>query len=311
MSEWDDRARLALARNGVRRELADTVLSEVEQHCSDSGETPEVVFGTPEEFASSVAVERVPIAERAERDRDGMTARSRRRALIVFLGAHVVVLGVVLWTAVGLTVPLTLAGVVGSVLGLAAAVGVVVTAFELRPSGRPRAVVWAFAVVGVLTVLTALAFTGLPKTSLGTLPAPIVAVLGIALVWWGLRYEPRVLSTGAGDWEKRLAGLLEGRHDLPRARAVELAAEAGQHVTASGNTAEEEFGTAEEYAAELAGHEPARPPWWRSGRAQNAVMVVTLLGCIVFGVVDGDTAWAFLALCLLFGAGALSSPVRS
>ncbi|WP_086824654.1 hypothetical protein [Allokutzneria sp. NRRL B-24872] len=311
MSEWDDRARLALARNGVGRELADTVLDEVEQHCSESGEEPETAFGTPEEFAVSVAVERVPAAERAERDRDGMTARSRRRVLIILLGVQVLVLCLVLWLEVGLMVPLTLAGSVGAVLGIAAAAGAMVTGFELRPSGRPRAVVWAFAGVGVLVVLAALAFTTLPKTPIGSLPVPVVAALGILVVWWGSRYEPRALNTGASDWEKRLAGLLEGRHDIPRRRAAELAAEAGQHLAASGNTAEEEFGPAEEYAAELAGHEPARPPWWRSGRAQNALMAALLLSAVVFDVADEDTTWMCLALSLLFAIAALPPRVRS
>ncbi|MCP3804688.1 hypothetical protein NLX83_36010 [Allokutzneria sp. A3M-2-11 16] len=267
MNEWDERARLELARNGVGAEVADAVLAEVEQHCADSGESRQEAFGTPAEFAGTVAAERVPIGERAARDRRGFTARQRRSAMIGFFGFQLLLIGVVVWAEVGATVPLTMAGVVGTALCVAAAVGAVFAAFELRPAGRPRSVGKAFVVVGAGVVLGAMSYEWLPRTQLFRMPVLVIPALGVVVLLWAVRRGPERTPTkapaGTEEWLSRLGGLLEGRHDVSRARVVELVEEARHHLVAGGLSPEDEFGPADHYAAELAGHEPARPPRWR------------------------------------------------
>ncbi|SDM24988.1 hypothetical protein [Allokutzneria albata] len=318
MSEWVERARLKLARNGVGAEVADSVLAEVEQHCADSGENAQEAFGTPAEFARSVAAERVPIEDRAARDRMGFTAQQRRRGLIASFGVQLLLVGALVWAKVGASVPLTLAGVVGTALSVAACVGAVYAAFELRPAGRPRSVGKAFVFVAAGVVLGGMSFGWLPKTRLFTMPVLVIPALGVVLLAWAVWRKPKPVTAeapaGTEEWLSRLGGLLEGRHDVPRARAGELVEEARQHLVAGGLSPEDEFGPAEHYAAELAAHEPARLPWWRRDRVHNVALAAFFLAYLLPGVVGGVSTWALVVaggMVLVAGALVLFARVRS
>ena len=54
---WNDLARLELALRGVPKTLADEALAEVDEHCADTGDTPEEAFGAPADFAAEIAAE--------------------------------------------------------------------------------------------------------------------------------------------------------------------------------------------------------------------------------------------------------------
>ncbi|MGA6153970.1 hypothetical protein ACPEIC_11595 [Stenotrophomonas sp. NPDC087984] len=177
---WYARARLTLAAWPVPRETADTVLNEVGQHCAESGEHPREAFGSPAEFASMVAAERVPDQIRAAYDRDGLTPADRISGVFGLLGMSTVVAGVWLWISAGGTLTLTKAGLAGTVLTTLALATALVAAHGPRSGARRRAVGW-WCVSAATTILAAIAFTALPRTGLGTLPTPIVCLAGV--VW--------------------------------------------------------------------------------------------------------------------------------
>ena len=271
--QWKARARLELARRGVGKDLADTVLAEVDEHCADSGADPATAFGPPGAFADTVLHERVPPERRADLDRFGLTGGERRSEVIAQLGLFLALAGVVGWVGTGLLIPLTVAGLVGSVVLIAAVTAALYAVHEARAGGRPRAMALSWCVVAVLGVLAALAFTGLPKAQLGVLPAPVITVAGVALLWWGLTRNsagtPLPEPADAEQWLAQLRVLLVGRHHISRARAAELTAEAAAQLHDTGAAPAEEFGPADRYAVTLAGNEPVRPGLlsrFRSGR---------------------------------------------
>ncbi len=258
--KWKARARWKLAGHGVGKQLADTVLAEVDQHCAASGEDPATAFGEPDAFAATVLRERAPTARRAELDHFGMTAGERRSEVIAQLGVLVTLAGIVGWISKGLLLPLTTAGLAGTLLLTAAVLAMLYAVHELPASGRrPRAMVATAGAVVVFGALAALAFTGLPRTGLGRLPTPIVTVAGIALLAGALtrKTTSKPLSAPADDeqWLTQLRSLLVGRHHVSRARAEELTAEAAAQLRETGASPVEEFGPADEYAVVLAEHE--------------------------------------------------------
>lgn len=111
-------------------------------------------------------------------------------------------------------------------------------------------------------VLAALAFTELPKTALGRVPTPIIAIIGIALLAWALTRrgatKPLAAPADNAEWLTQLRTLLVGRHHIAHVRATELTAEAAAHLAETGAPPLDEFGPADEYAVTLAEQEPRR-----------------------------------------------------
>ncbi|MEE1942658.1 hypothetical protein V1L54_25175 [Streptomyces sp. TRM 70361] len=179
---WTARARLAMAAQAVDRETADTAIDEVEQHCALSGEHPREEFGTPEEFARTVAVERVPERVRAGRDRAGMTPADYRRAGLAGVGLLLTVLGVMLWLEPGSTVTVTAPALAGTVLVAA----VVLCVFAAVAASRvARWWWWGGAALAVL--LAGTATDRLPADDLFGMPSFAVCLTGIILLLtWSL-----------------------------------------------------------------------------------------------------------------------------
>lgn len=281
--QWKVQARLELAGHGVDKELADAKLSEVEQHCADSDQQPHEAFGTPEDFAATVVAERGPV-----HNEDYLSTA------IMHVGRMAVILGAVLWFSNGLMLRMSTADLVGTILLMCLLCGVSAIRF-LAMTGKPRAVPWTFAGIGVLIPLTAMAFGLLPEQELFTLPAPLLVALGLALSGWGFyRDRPgRQQRTGhdTEQWLRDLAGVLEGRHDIPRERAGELASEAAAHLAATGLTALEEFGQVDDYAWRLAQHETPRPPWWRRERTLNRATPLFLVMALAINLIDRGPWW--------------------
>lgn len=307
---WSDLARLELALRGVDKALADEVLAEVEEHCADSGETPEEAFGTPVDFAASITAERVPLADRAKRDRSGTTVFEAWSAVIGRVGLTTMMVGVVAWFKQGLTIPLTPAGLTGVTIVYAAMLSLLYAANIARLIGKPRTVVPAWIATAVLVVLAACAFVLLPREAVASMPAPMFLVAGGLLVWWAYARESATDLTkateGAEEWLDELRGLLEGRHDVAADRADDLVKEAAQHLATSGRTPQEEFGPVDEYAVTLAQHQPAAPAWWQLEITRHWLffgLAVSYFASAVFG--DKPTWYFILALVALALSGTL------
>ncbi|MEV6397701.1 hypothetical protein AB0M39_23510 [Streptomyces sp. NPDC051907] len=299
-TRWNARVRLALAAQSVDSALADTVLEEVAQHCADSGESPEDAFGRPEAYAATVVSERFGPEERL-RLRDRQTPAATVRAVLVPIGTAALVAGACLWVMDGFTLALTPGGLVGSSFVAIALTG---GCFAVTASrSRRRAAGWVLAAVA--TVLGATAFTALSHQAFGHLPAPVLCLLGLALLGWAARDRPTADSEGdtmhsrtdtqstVGHelWLRRLTQLLEERHAVPRARAAELAREAADHLAAAERAPEEEFGPVELYALRLAEQESGRPRWYLRSDVQNAILAVILTGYLVANLASGGPVW--------------------
>ncbi|MGW7362254.1 hypothetical protein ACWGI8_02250 [Streptomyces sp. NPDC054841] len=301
VTRWNARVRLALAGQSVDSTLADTVLEEVAQHCADSGESPEDAFGMPEAYATTVVRERVPPEERL-RHRGGQTPAATVRAALAPIGTAALVGGACLWAVSGFTPALTPGGLVGSsFIAMALAAG----HFAATASrSRQRAAGWVL--VAAATVLGATAFTVLSEKTIGHLPAPVLCLLGLALLGWATRDKPTAdpegvtmqsrtdaqnTTVGHEHWLRQLTQLLEERHAVPRARAAELTREAADHLAATERAPEEEFGPVELYALRLSEEESPRPRWWLRSDIQNAILAVILTGCLVGNLASGGPIW--------------------
>ncbi|MFI0906699.1 hypothetical protein ACH4TE_24710 [Streptomyces sioyaensis] len=302
LKTWQARARLELAVRGIGKEVADAGLDEVTQHCAESGEEPEGAFGSPGEFAETVVAERGP----ATPDEDHASSA------LLLVGLMGTVSAGLLWIRTGLMLPVSWAGLCGTVFVMCALVGIPVIRF-LRRDGKPRAASWGIGGVALGIVSAAAAFRGLPRHELFPVPAPALMLAGIGLIVWGWSRNgsprPRRSGQDAGQgsrqesdqWLRDLAGLLEGRHDLVPGRARELTAEAAAHLADTGRAPQEEFGPVEDYALRLAEHESRRPPWWWRERTflwlRPAVWVILLAINIVEGGVSWWRALTVLVLC--------------
>ncbi|MFF5077685.1 hypothetical protein ACFY36_11575 [Actinoplanes sp. NPDC000266] len=179
------------------------------------------------------------------------------------------------WMAGSLMIPVTVDGLTGTVLLIVSALA----AFVL-----PR-VLWAYATTGALVVVTALAFTQLPATSIGSVPAPALLAAAAVLAWLFHR-TPRRQSPGEA-WLSRLDGLLVGRYDVPRRRAAELVAEARAAGAPDGPA------PVARYARELAEAEPPR----RRGSWPLLPLLVTT--AVIGAAADGQWALAGLGAVVL------------
>ncbi|MEU8816950.1 hypothetical protein [Actinoplanes sp. NPDC048796] len=177
------------------------------------------------------------------------------------------------WLGGSLTIPLTPTGVTGAVL-------LIVTLMAAQVLPR---VAWAFGTTAALAVVTAVAFTQLPGTRFGSVPALVLLAVAAGLSW--LLTRPPRRQSPEEAWLTRLDGLLVGRYDVPRSRSAELVARARAEGAPSGPT------PVARYAREAAAVEPARR---RSGRYLLSVMI----GTAVVGA-------AVNAQWVLAGAGAV------
>ncbi|RDG36819.1 hypothetical protein [Streptomyces corynorhini] len=310
-TRWSARLRLALADRSVGHRTADVVLDEVAQHCAATGETPEEAFGPAEEYAAVVVQERIPPEDRA-----GSTGTHAEHvgAALMAIGCVLLLAGPVLWIVEGAMLPVTLAGLVGVVLVVLAATGGNVT-FTLSGSRVRAAVGWGVA-TAVLVVLAAVAFTTLPATDLGRIPALTLSVLGIPLFYWGLKHGSDSAAdtakaaragtgtdagtgTGTEGWLRELTRQLKEEHGIRAARAAELTAEAAEHLRATGARPEEEFGPVGPYAVRLA-DEDATPHerWWlRDGVRSSALTLAVTVGLTWSAFSAGLPVWQLAVGC--------------
>ena len=300
---WELSARSALADRGIGYHEATPVIDDARSHHEQSGQDPWQVLGTPQEFAADMAADR-PVAQ-ARLDTEGKTARdylSDAVFALAFLAIPAALLGA--WAVGGWTIPVTAAGATGAVLAGAALVLGQAAPGTLRASGHARLAPWGFVVCGVLVVAAGYAFTQLPKTRIGELPALGIVAVSLGLCWLltrpaRTRSHPKATSPDDGRdphdaaaWFARLHAVLIGRFDVPTERAAALVAETRAHVAAADTTPQQEIPSLTRYARELAEGEPVRQsPWWRSRTARLLVQMclpVLLLPAVVQTLLDGD-----------------------
>jgi hypothetical protein len=239
-----------------------------------------------------------------------MTAREYVSGGVASLGWIAVIAGLALWASVGAMVPVSWAGLVGATLLALALLVVGGLRDAVRAAGQPRLAGWTHAVTALLALLAAVAFVGLPQAEIGRIPAAAVAAGGALLCALAARYprprnrerhapeaDPSPATHRGGpdspeEWLGRLAGLLEGRHDLPRSQAAELVEEARSHLAATRRAPAAEFGPVEEYALRLAEPVPVRhSPWWRRPTVQAAVLTAAGGYWLVENLLVHGPAW--------------------
>ncbi|GAB2602221.1 hypothetical protein Aab01nite_62840 [Paractinoplanes abujensis] len=296
---WELPARMALGDQGVRYHEATPIIDHVKDHCLRTGQSPYEAFGEPREFAARAAAQ-VPAELRDPVDREGMTPRDYLEGqLLVVTG--LVIPAVLLIAAIDRTwtFPATAAGLTGSVLLMVTFFWAGAVPRAVRASGRPHLVPYAWVAAALLVLITATAFTTLPRGHLFDLP--VLAVAGVAAVVVALQLRgpsptrPREPQP-EGDWFGRLNGLLIGRYDLTPERAAELTREA----RARGG----DLGPVEEYARTVQQGEPVRrDPFWRT-RPARVIGILAGIGLAVraFGDWQADGVWWAAYLIALPGA---------
>ncbi|MEW1721495.1 hypothetical protein [Streptomyces sp. NPDC093109] len=314
--EWLDRLRLRLAlAPGMTREVTEDVVAEVTAHCAETGQRPEEAFGPADEFAAQAARERVPVAERARRDRSDRLPADFWKAGLTTLATLLGIRTVNVLIHDGLWFHVTAAGL-AAILLMAAVVQATWMAMGLYADGRIRATALAAAGIAVLVAGIFAAFALLPDGSLGQLPTLVLALAALAPLGllWLLNRRAGATDTGTEDssdpsgpsdpeaWLRRLGGLLTGRHKVPGRRSRELVAEARGHLAATGGSPAEEFGPVEVYALQLA--EQSGPQvWWSRAGWQTPLFCALLLVYVTLSIVQDQFGWRFW-LCAVGLAGA-------
>jgi hypothetical protein len=311
---WGDRVTWCLLYRGLELETAESAVAEALAHCAESGESPEQTFGTPEQYAESLAAARTPAARRARRDHPHQLSVDDYWGLpLIAPGLVAAVGGVLVWIRNGLWVDVDAARLTGMTL-LALLFSIAAVGYTLRTAGRPRAATATLALAAAMAVPVALSTQYLPRTELVRVPSATVVVCGFLLLWLGWRTErpaepgrlasahERLLTgarahgrsrrAGAGDdaaetadWLRRLEGLLRGRHRVSRRVARRIVAETKAHLDSAGALPEEEFGDAEQYALALVEDGRAPRPTKEALRWQGEAGFFVL--CVIC-VVDAD-----------------------
>ncbi|WP_433531683.1 hypothetical protein ACQPYA_06220 [Micromonospora sp. CA-263727] len=323
---WELPARLALGDQGIGYHLANPIIADVRAHCEFSGQNPYDAFGSPEEFALAAAADQ-PAHLRENVDRHGMLPTdylSGTIFILVLLGTATAVFYAILGRTLSFAAtPAFLTGLI--MIGLALFAGSVPRA--VRASGHPRLANWTLTLVGLFGALSVASFMLLPKEPVIRVPLLAIVTVSMLLLWLMTRqparpkqpveYAPPTPRTAPADdtaaWCQRLSGLLVGRYDLPPQRAAELAREAHDHLTATGNTPTAEFGPVEEYARDLAQHEPERKlPFWSGTGAQLVAALATInLGILAFNSwTDEGQLWAAYGVALPATAAAIYAAIR-
>ncbi|HYN95047.1 MAG TPA: hypothetical protein VES42_14455 [Pilimelia sp.] len=291
---------LLVGQHGLALPVAEEVVAECAAHCAETGEAPEAAFGSPEAFAARTAAARIPVRERAERDRDGNVTGDYAWGATVRVGVLLVLATAVAWAATGGWLALTVAGVGGCVV-LAGALVLAGLTKDLFRAGRLRAARLAAVAVAALVPLTAVVFVAGPRARLAEVPTVSLALAGVLAVvvawrtdglWRAVVRTPRPGGGGADlaseRWLTRLDGVLRGRHEWSSRRAGQFVAETRAHLAATGGRAEDEFGPVEVYALRVAEQVRAPRRWWRGELARTAVIAAALLWLLLLRVADGD-----------------------
>lgn len=307
--EWEWSARLALGERGIGYHEATPLIEQARADYAETGQDPWGVLGSPKDFAADVAAARP--AGQALRDTLGKTPRgyfSDAAFVVAFMGVMSALAGA--FYVGGFTIPLTVAGVAGSLTAAAALFVAVAAPGALRAAGYPRLAPWGFALTGALITAAGFAFVELPRTRIGELPVLVLLAGALAACWRLTQPGPAPAATQDADsssdpqesdaWYARMNALLIGRFDVTATRAADLVAQTRAHVTEAGTAPAVEFPSLAAYAHDLAQVEPVRRgPWWRSPAAAllaAAAVVSYWVYIAVEALLTGNWGTAILAL---------------
>ncbi len=318
--EWERSARMALGDRGIGYHEASPLIEQSRADHAETGQDPWEVLGSPEDFAADVAAARP--AGQAQRDTQGKTPRDYLSDAAFAVAFSGVMSALVATFHVGLAIPLTAAGVVGSLTAAAAMSVAVAAPGALRAAGYPRLAPWGFAVTGALVLAAAFAFGELPRTRIGELPVLLLLAVSLVACWRLAQPDPAPTPTPTPDsdtdtssdpqepeaWYARMNAILTGRFDVPIARAAELVAQARAHVAEAGTNPAAEFPSLAAYARDLAEAEPVRHgPWWRSpAAALLATAAVALYWVYIVGEALLTARWGPAILGLIAAPLAIS-----
>lgn len=298
---WD-----LVVHHGLSAEAADRVVERARLACAEAGAAAEELFGPAAEHAAEAAREEVPAAERAARDDDGAVPRDRWALLLLGGGLHGLLVAVVLAVGSGWSVGATPAGL-ALATALAGAWAAVQCGWLERRAGRLRRG-WLLAAAGALLAAagTATCLALADRPAVAELPVLAVAAVSalLLLAGWRLpegRPEPVREDLAPEEWFARLAGLLRGRHDLPRDEVRRSVEDARRYWRDSGAASpQEEFGTPEAHARALVDGSAA-PRRNRARATARFQAALALLWAVLAGLdlADDGAGWSTLPPALL------------
>ncbi|MFI6649989.1 hypothetical protein ACIBI8_20540 [Streptomyces sp. NPDC050529] len=262
---WAARFTLALTLEHYAPEgLRERTLAEVHDVAVESGMPAQELFGDPDDYAATVAVEGSGPDHRSTLDVNGLPPGSHFTGAVLLTGGLAMLFGVFLWFQEGFRLPVGWgSGIAAALLGalFVLTLGVIP---ELRAAGRLRSSWIAAGCAFVLLVATATGFAAVPPGTGTSVPAPVLCLIGALLAALGWRLpEERVGQWFNGRrasaatmtdeaWLARFAALLRGRHRLSPELTRQHTAEVRDHLRASGGNAADEFGRPEIHALRLA-----------------------------------------------------------
>lgn len=294
-----------LRRDVAPRQVADA-LEEALALVRDTGESPEDLYGTSQEHADALHRRWVEEGRLHLRDDGGMAwtdvpawslggaAATSLALMTAFLLDGVSELR---WTPAHLLLP----------LGISTATVAALALWGTLLRTRRRAVTLAATAATVALAATGIAVLAEWSTThpIGTastwayvpLAAAFAALAALASRWAATRpapSDPRDSDLGElGDWSADVAEILRTRHTLPERRVRRIVADATAHAAEVGHPVEDEFGTAEDYAARFA------PDTRRRLRLEAVIWVVLGLSTAVWLLDEVDLVRVVVAASAL------------
>lgn len=319
--EWYGRFRLRLeASRHFGAEEIDAAVAEAKMLGGDVG--PAAVLGPAREYADELIRSRVPAEARARSDLHAFSAGDLAVVSGMLLGCALILHTAVLLFSANWTLSISVNGVVGSAVTVAAA-ATLGASYVLRRMGLPRVGIGCLCSVPVLIVLAAGAFLRLPDDVMGQVWSIVLGLAGAVVGGVSLALfmrtagEPPPLSDGPKDpqrWFRRLRGLLIGRHDVPPRVAEALVARSrGRFAESTSALPCDRFGPLAAHAMEIAEGAQRRTPLLHRHEVTTSAMAALWLVMFlvdVSGGGDGWSTWFRLVVAVLLTAIAVVAWMR-
>ncbi len=316
---WGDRLLLLLVvTHSVSGDQAHRAVGEARDACRESGRRAVDLFGEPDAYAHEVTLQQVPASERAAVDLEGTSPRDRWSLVVLGTGWLGGLASIVLMVIHGWAVPITAGGVAVAVGALLAWTGTQWGLLDRRAGHLRRGWVWWIASAAVVVVAATVAVSRAEDPPLGHVPGLLLLALAAGTVIVEL-VRPTTPATPPVDapltpdaWFALLAGLLRGRHYLPRTTVAHYVADARSHWADTGAAhPADEFGTPQVYALQLleGSLEPVRGKALITASIYATVTVgwaVSLTTSVLGDAGAGRIAWLALGI-VLFGSSAFSA----
>ena len=258
-SAWAYGVSWRLMRRDVEPDQVGEVLKEALALVQETQESPEVLFGTPDEHADALYDRWVEEGRLHLWDASRMTwaqVPSWGLGLAAFLSLGLMVA----FLANGETSRTWTLGMIAIPVGIGFGVAATWAAWDslLRSRGTAAAAVGAGGTLASASIVTAMLNEWSKAHPLGHASTWsylwVAAVCAMAAVTWSRWRRPRSAPEPTGitdvdEWSRELAAILRGRHGLGDARVRTIVGDTHAHAADAGRSVQEEFGTPEDYAA--------------------------------------------------------------